>query len=116
VLTGNNEISRLNHHSIATIGSNSKFAPSRRHRGGFCGNKNTNLLLFGGLLLKDGHNCSGDLLLSNKKRKKAGLSRERGINGHVRERLAGLCRESPLLPWLRGLPLLLQMISVISHK
>jgi len=23
----------------------------------------------------------------------------------VRKRLVGLCRESPLLPWLRGLPL-----------
>ena len=31
-------------------------------------------------------------MLSNQKRKKTGLSRERGINGQVRERLAGLCR------------------------
>jgi hypothetical protein len=38
---------------------------------------------------------SGYLLLSNKKREKTGLSRERGINGLVNEWLAGLCRESP---------------------
>jgi hypothetical protein len=59
--------------------------------------QNTNLLLNykSGYLKNKGHRGSGDLLLSNQKREKRELSRERGINGLVRERLVGLCRKSP---------------------
>ena len=41
-------------------------------------------------------------MLSNQKREKTGLSRERGINGHVGERPAGLCRESPFTALASG--------------
>jgi hypothetical protein len=47
-----------------------------------------------------------------KKWTKAGQSRERGINGYARETFVGLCRESPLLLWLRRLSWLSQMIGL----
>jgi hypothetical protein len=55
-------------------------------------------------------------VLSTKKREKKGLSRERGINGHVRKRLAGLCRESPFTALASEATFAVQMIGFTIHQ
>jgi hypothetical protein len=67
--------------------------------------ESTKLLAFGFTLSAFfGHRGCGDLLLSNQERKKAGLSRERGINGRCGKGLWVYAAKVPLLPCLRRLP------------